>query len=85
MDVAVVPVPERGCGRNGAARGSGAGDGRRSATTVRGGVLRGQKKVIAGDAEGAKENFAKAIATKANLMAAFRGARFETGDVKVGG
>jgi tetratricopeptide (TPR) repeat protein len=45
----------------------------------------GQKKVIAGDAEGAKENFAKAIATKANLMAAFRGARFETGDVKVGG
>lgn len=43
----------------------------------------GQKKLVAGDAEGAKEHFAKSIATKANLMAAYRGARFEAGEVKV--
>jgi tetratricopeptide (TPR) repeat protein len=43
----------------------------------------GQKRVIAGEADAAKECFEKAIATKANLMAAFRGARFETGVVTV--
>jgi lipoprotein NlpI len=42
----------------------------------------GQKKQIAGDATAALENYKLAVATEAILMAAYRVARYETGELK---